>query len=84
MFIDSDQKRFGAYVAQTIFHHSQAFQTEKKKKLCLAFFISQKKPKVFKKNENFKSWLQKRIGNPGLKHNQYTTDHTVNIIVFAE
>ena len=40
------------YAAQTLFFQSQAFPTENK-------------PKVFKKSQNFKIWLQKsQIGNP--------------------
>jgi len=47
---------------------SQVLPTEKKPekaRFCLAFFDLQKKPKVFKKIQNFKIWLQKsQIGNP--------------------
>ena len=62
---------FNEYAAQTMFFQSQAFPPEKKPekaKFCLAFFDFQKKPKVFKKSQNIKIWLQKsQIGNPGGK-----------------
>jgi len=51
MFIDSDQKRFGAYVAQTIFHHSQAFPTEKKKNFVWLFWSPKKSQRCSKKRE---------------------------------
>jgi len=54
--------------AQTMFFHSQAFQTENKSeraRFCLAFFDFKKKSKVLKKSQYFKIWLQKsQIGNP--------------------
>jgi len=59
---------FNGYAAQTMCFQIQAFPTEKKPekvRFCLAFFYFQKKPKVFKKSQNFKIWLQKsQIGNP--------------------
>jgi len=66
---------FNEYAAQTMFFQSQAFPTEKnpeKARFCLAFFEFQKKPKVFKKSQNFKIWLQKsQIGDTALKRYGY-------------
>jgi len=45
-----------------MFFQSQAFPTEKSQKkarFCLAFFDFHKKPKAFKKSQNFKILLQK-------------------------
>jgi len=47
------------------FSRSKPFRL-KKNRFCLAFFDFQKKPKVFKKSQNLKIWLQKsHIGNSG-------------------
>ena len=50
-----------------MFCQSQAYPTENKPEKARFFwhFYFQKKPKVFKKSQNFKIWLQKsQIGNP--------------------
>jgi len=55
------------YAAQTMIFQNQAFPTEKRQKKpdFVWLFYFQKNPKVFKKSQNFKIWLQKsQIGNP--------------------
>ena len=46
------------------FSRTKPFRLEKDR-FCLAFLDFQKKPKVFRKSQNFKPWFQKsQIGNP--------------------
>jgi len=48
-----------------MFFQSQAFPTEKKLDFVWLFFHFHRKPKAFKKSQNFNSWLKKsQIGNP--------------------
>jgi len=60
------------YAAQAMFFQRQTFPTEKSQKkldFFLAFFDFRKKPKVFKKSQNFNIWLPKsQIGNPDTMH----------------
>jgi len=56
-----------------MFFQSQVFPTEKGQKkpdFVWLFLISKKKPKVFKKSQDLKIWLQKsQIGNPDRNRN---------------
>jgi len=69
MVIDSFQKIFVMNVQlRQCFSGAKSFRL-KKARFCLAFFDSQKKPKVFKKSQKFKIWLQiSQIGTPVLNH----------------
>jgi len=64
MVIDSFQKRVVRIYSSDTFFQSQAFLTEKSQILS-GFFSFQKKPKAFKKSQNFKkaklAILQQRI-----------------------
>jgi len=66
MVIDSRKKRLVMNMQlRQCFARAKPFRM-KKARFSLAFFDFQKKPKVFKKSQNFKIWLQKcQIGNPG-------------------
>ena len=72
MVIESFQKRFvmNMQLGQC-FSRAKPFWTEKSQVLS-GFFDFQKKPKAFKKSQNFKIWLKKsQIGNPGLRQQQH-------------
>jgi len=78
---------FNEYAAQTMFFQRQAFLTEKKPesaRFCLAFFDFQKKPKVLKKSQNFKSWLQtNQIGNPASAYRAKTYERILRHEAFC-
>jgi len=50
----------------------------------LAFFYFQKKPKVFKKSQNFKIWLQKRrIVKPATKELRMRMKYARKLAIFC-
>ena len=72
MVIDSFQKRF-------------VMNTPVKVRFCLDFFDLQKKPKVFKKSQNFKIWLQKsQIGKPALKLKLWLKSNPVSVFFITQ